>query len=129
MSLISVLFAAVVVVLIIIWLREVNPGYAAILSMGACVMLMYFVISRLGQLESYIERLTSYASLDIAYIEIILRMIGVAYICRFTGDICRDAGYGAIAVQVEMAGRISLILMSMPVLMSVIDLVVAIVEG
>ena len=43
--------------------------------------------------------------------------------------LCRDAGYNAIASQVEMAGKISLILLSMPVLMSVIDLVVKIVEG
>ena len=39
------------------------------------------------------------------------------------------AVYNAISTQVEMAGKISLILLSIPVLMSVIDLVVKIVEG
>ena len=41
----------------------------------------------------------------------------------------KDAGCNAMASQVEMAGKITLILLSMPILMGVIDLVVTIVEG
>ncbi len=129
MSLISVVFAAVIVVLIALKLREMGSGYEILMSIGACVMVMYFVIGRFRQIAGYIDRLVSYVSVDITYIDIILKMIGIAYICQFATDICRDAGYQAIASQVEMAGKISLILLSMPVLMSVIDLVVAIVEG
>lgn len=129
MSLISVVFAAVIVVLIALKLREMGSGYGILMSIGACVMMMYFVIGRFRQITGYIDRLVSYVSVDITYIDIILKMIGIAYICQFATDICRDAGYQAIASQVEMAGKISLILLSMPVLMSVIDLVVAIVEG
>lgn len=129
MSLISVVFAAVIVVLIALKLREMGSGYGILMSIGACAMVMYFVISRFRQIAGYIDRLASYVSVDITYIDIILKMIGIAYICQFATDICKDAGYQAIASQVEMAGKISLILLSMPVLMSVIDLVVAIVEG
>lgn len=46
-----------------------------------------------------------------------------------SSDICKDAGCNAMASQVEMAGKITLILLSMPILMGVIDLVVTIVEG
>ena len=129
MSLISVVFAAVIVVLIALKLREMGSGYGILMSIGACVMVMYFVIGRFRQIAGYIDRLVSYVSVDITYIDIILKMIGIAYICQFATDICKDAGYQAIASQVEMAGKISLILLSMPVLMSVIDLLVASVEG
>lgn len=129
MSIVSAAFSAIVIVLIAVKIREVNSGYAIALSIGACVMLMYYAVGRLGQIAQYIERLTSYVSINIAYINIILKMIGISYICRFSTDICRDAGYGAIASQIEIAGRISLILLGMPVLMSVIDLVVSIVGG
>ena len=86
-----------------------------------------FVILRL--IASYIDRLTAYVSVNISYIDVILKMIGIAYICRFSSDICKDAGCNAMASQVEMAGKITLILLSMPILMGVIDLVVTIVEG
>lgn len=110
-----------------------DKGYGCrvrvLLSIAGGVMVMYFVISRFRQLADYLDRLTSYVTVNITYIDVILKMIGLAYVCQFSSDICKDAGYNAIASQVEMAGKLSLILLSMPVLMSVIDLVVKIVEG
>ena len=129
MNLIVVSFAAVIVVLIAIKIKDMDSGYGVILSMAGCVMVMYFVVSRFRQIADYIDRITAYISVNITYIDVILKMIGLAYVCQFSSDLCRDAGYNAIASQVEMAGKISLILLSMPVLMSVIDLVVKIVEG
>ncbi len=129
MNLIAVSFAAVIVVLIAIKIKDMDSGYGVILSIAGCVMVMYFVVLRFRQIADYIDRITAYISVNITYIDVILKMIGLAYVCQFSSDICRDAGYNAIASQVEMAGKISLILLSMPVLMSVIDLVVKIVEG
>lgn len=129
MNLIAVSFAAVIVVLIAIKIKDMDSGYGVILSMAGCVMVMYFVVIRFRQIADYIDRITAYISVNITYIDVILKMIGLAYVCQFSSDLCRDAGYNAIASQVEMAGKISLILLSMPVLMSVIDLVVKIVEG
>lgn len=129
MNLIAVSFAAVIVVLIAIKIKDMDSGYGVILSMAGCVMVMYFVVSRFRQIADYIDRITAYISVNITYIDVILKMIGLAYVCQFSSDLCRDAGYNAIASQVEMAGKISLILLSMQVLMSVIDLVVKIVEG
>ncbi len=129
MNLIAVSFAAVIVVLIAIKIKDMDSGYGVILSVAGCVMVMYFVVSRFRQIADYIDRITAYISVNITYIDVILKMIGLAYVCQFSSDLCRDAGYNAIASQVEMAGKISLILLSMPVLMSVIDLVVKIVEG
>ena len=88
-----------------------------------------FCCEQVQTIASYIDRLTAYVSVNISYIDVILKMIGIAYICRFSSDICKDAGCNAMASQVEMAGKITLILLSMPILMGVIDLVVTIVEG
>ena len=128
MNLMAVSLATVIVVLIAVKIKELDSGYGIVLSIAGCVMLMYFV-SRFRLIASYIDRLTAYVSVNISYIDVILKMIGIAYICRFSSDICKDAGCNAMASQVEMAGKITLILLSMPILMGVIDLVVTIVEG
>ena len=129
MNLMAVSLATVIVVLIAVKIKELDSGYGIVLSIAGCVMLMYFVVSRFRLIASYIDRLTAYVSVNISYIDVILKMIGIAYICRFSSDICKDAGCNAMASQVEMAGKITLILLSMPILMGVIDLMVTIVEG
>ena len=129
MNLIAVAMISVIIVLMAIKIKDMDAGYGVLLSIAGGVMVMYFVISRFRQLADSLDRLTSYVTVNITYIDVILKMIGLAYVCQFSSDICKDAGYNAIASQVEMAGKLSLILLSMPVLMSVIDLVVKIVEG
>ena len=39
-------------------------------------------------------------------------------------NICKDAGYGAIASHIELAGRVTMVVMSLPILFHVIDMVV-----
>ena len=49
MNLIAVSFAAVIVVLIAIKIKDMDSGYGVILSMAGCVMGMYFVVRRFRQ--------------------------------------------------------------------------------
>lgn len=83
MNLMAVSLAAVIVVLIAVKIKELDSGYGIVLSIAGCVMLMYFVVSRFRLIASYIDRLTAYVSVNISYIDVILKMIGIAYICRF----------------------------------------------
>lgn len=48
-------------------------------------------------------------------------MIGITYLCEFCAGLCRDAGYQAIAAQVELFGKVTVLLAGMPVLLSLID--------
>jgi stage III sporulation protein AD len=76
----------------------------------------------------YISQITEYINIDIMYIEIILKMIAIAYICEFASCLCKDAGYSAIGTEIELAGRVSMVVISLPVLLSVIDIITRLVE-
>ncbi len=45
-----------------------------------------------------------------------LKMVGIAYLTQLVVSICRDAGNGAVAAQINMVGKISMLLVSFPVL-------------
>ena len=83
-----------------------------------------FILARLSQVIDYINKITGYININAEYISIILKMLGISYICEFSSNICKDAGYGAISSQIELAGRIAMVVMSLPVLFHVIDMVV-----
>ena len=71
-----------------------------------------------------IDRITGYININMEYISILLKMLGISYICEFATNICKDAGYGAIASHIELAGRVTMVVMSLPILFHVIDMVV-----
>lgn len=127
MSLAALSMVSVIAVLIAIKLNKINGEYSTLISIGACLFIIGFTITRLKGLVDYLEQILDYIHLDIVYFEIIMKMLGIAYICEFSSCICKDAGYSAVASQIELAGRVSMIAISVPVLFSVIDMVVMLV--
>lgn len=124
MSLVTICLASVIVVLVAIKLKKINGEYSTLLSIGACLFILAFILARLSQVIDYINKITGYINVNAEYISIILKMLGISYICEFSSNICKDAGYGAISSQIELAGRIAMVVMSLPVLFHVIDMVV-----
>ena len=71
----------------------------------------------------YINDIGAMISIDGEYIEAILKMMGIAYISEFSSNICKDAGYQAIASQIEIFSKIAILIMSLPVLFTFIQTV------
>lgn len=53
----------------------------------------------------------------------ILKVVGIAYIVELTKDICIDAGEKALGTKVEMAGKIMIVAMTLPVITSVVEVI------
>ena len=70
---------------------------------------------------SGMNRIINYIHIDRLYIGILIKLIGIAYICEFAAGISKDAGYQAIASQIELVGKLTMLMVSMPVLMQVLN--------
>ena len=51
----------------------------------------------------------------------LLKMAGITYIAEFASGICKDAGYGAIGTQIEIFAKLSILAVSMPVLLALLE--------
>lgn len=88
----------------------------------ACgIIIFFFGIRKFQYVVDMFRGLTNYIGINETYIKIILKMIGIAYLSEFTATICRDAGQNAIAGQVDFFGKISMIVVSLPVLQSLLE--------
>ena len=94
----------------------------SVIDIVLCMILVVFLGLKLKSVYGYISRITSAINLDIQYIGIIVKMLAVSYICQLGSAVCRDASYTAIAVQIDIIGRISMVLIGMPVIMGVVEL-------
>ena len=53
----------------------------------------------------------------------ILKVLAVAYITDFTAQLCRDAGEASIGSKVELAGKIIIFYLAMPILTAILELI------
>ena len=85
------------------------------------IIIFFFGISRFEYVVDMFHNLADYIGIHETYIKIILKMIGIAYLSEFTAAICRDAGQNAIAGQVDFFGKMSMIVVSLPVMQSLLE--------
>lgn len=104
-------------------LKGTRPEYAFYLSMGIGICVLFLAVEKLQYLFASLEAIRSYLPVDSSYLTILLKMIGVAYIGQFSSGICKDAGFSAIAGQIELFGKLVILALSMPVLLALLETV------
>lgn len=104
-----------------ILLRGQKKEYELFLSLGVCLCIFYFIVSKLELVIEVINRMQDYVKLDTGYVGLLVKMIGITYISEFSANLCKDAGYQAVAGQIEMFGKLSILVISMPVLLVLLD--------
>ena len=95
---------------------SIKREYAIAVTVGATVLLALYGVSSLKSIIERIEELQESIGVGEEYLTILLKMVGIAYLPQLVVSICRDAGNGAVAAQINMVGKISMLLVSFPVL-------------
>lgn len=127
MTLFKVIGFGIIAVSLIIILKNQRPEIALMCVVASSVIILLFVFDELKSVIDLINSLMQKSSIDSTYIKIILKVIGISYIIEFGKDICKDAGESAIANKMEMAGKVIIVSLSIPVVASLIDIVTELV--
>ncbi len=117
--------AALVVCEIIVYvlLKQYRPEFAVI-SEAVCGAVLLFVLSdELDEVLALFGGMLSETGMGREYLSILLKALGTALTVQFTADLCRDAGDGAAAAQIEFAGKVIMAASSIPLLKGVVGLI------
>lgn len=127
MTLFKIVGFGIIAVSLIIILKNQRPEIALMCIVASSVIILLFVFDELKNIIDLINSLMANSSIDSTYIKIILKVIGITYIIEFGKDICKDAGESAIANKIELAGKVIIVSLSIPVVASLVDIVTQIV--
>lgn len=108
-------------------IKEQKPNLAFLLTVFTGCFLFLFLADQIRLVLQMIERIATNAAIESVYVETILKIIGIAYIAEFASQITKDAGQGAIASKIEMAGKIVILAMAVPILTALIEMVLQMV--
>lgn len=108
-------------VLLAVQFKSTKPEYALYIGLGAAVMVFYYVVKSMYALSNQIASLQKYMAEGGSYMGTLLKIVGITYICEFSAGICKDAGYGSIAAQIEILGKLTIMFAGLPILLAVIE--------
>ncbi|HIU02046.1 MAG TPA: stage III sporulation protein AD [Candidatus Onthocola gallistercoris] len=121
MAVVKIALLGIAAVLIAVKLKNVQPEYGIFIGVAAGLIIFGFSVTRLQVILSEIEKIRQYLSVHSSYVAVVIKVVGIAYISEFSSNLCRDAGYSGIASQIEMFGKLTILVMSLPVLTALLD--------
>lgn len=117
----------IVSTVLILVLKEYRPDLARLLSIVTGIIILLFVLEYLYAVINVITEVALKAEINIIFLQTLFRIVGVAYIAEFGSQICRDAGEGAVASKIEFAGKIFILALAVPVIVSVMEAILSMV--
>lgn len=120
-------FSIVSVIFIMILKSMKRDDFAVILTVISSVVLFGLVIFRLESIISLLNDLVNKSGINKEYLVLLLKVTGITYIVELATNICKDAGNNSIASKVEMLGKLSIVILTIPILTAVISTILDIV--
>lgn len=121
MEVIKIVMIGITGVLLALFLKETKPEYSVYLSLAVGICILGYAVGKLSYLFESIKKIQEFLPVDEKYVTILLKMTGATYIGQFSATICKDAGYAAIAGQIELFVKLYLMALSLPVLLALIE--------
>lgn len=118
------LAAAILAVFVKNWRAEI----AIMVSVVASVIIFLAMAPYLKAVLEMFEDISNQIGLDIKYITVVLKVIGIAYVTQFGAELCRDAGESAIASKIEFGGKVIIMALSMPIMYQFLEVVDTIIR-
>lgn len=126
MNIIQLLGCGFLTLVVYLVLQEYKSNTAIFVVTAFGILVLVQSTEYLQQIIDTLLAICVQAGVRIAYFTVILKMIGIAWLAEFLCQICRDAGSGALAVKLEFAAKISILMMFFPILTELLHSIIAI---
>lgn len=124
MEIIQIVGLGFIATILIVILKEQKPQFAFLITIFTGVTIFLFLIGKIATIILVLERLAVQSNVNMVFLETILKIIGIAYIAEFGAQITKDAGQGAIASKIELAGKILIMVMAIPIISAIIETII-----
>ena len=121
MEVVKIVMIGITGVLLALFLKESKPEYSIYLSFAVGICILGYAVEKLSYLFESIKKIQEFLPVDEKYVLVLLKMTGATYIGQFSSSICKDAGYAAIAGQIELFAKLYLMVLSLPVLLALVE--------
>ena len=123
MNIITIAAVAIVSAISAVAIKKHNGEISLMLSI-ACG-----VISLTATILQTVNKIAAASDMNIEYIKILLKVIGICIVTELAVSVCKESGQQAIATNVTLAGKILIMVTSLPLYTEILNTVVSLVEN
>ena len=118
---------AMVSTILCIVIKKDRPEMANFVALTAGIIILLSVVMKLSFIVDGIQSLADKVNIQSMYISLIIKLIGICYIIEFAISLCNDCGEKSIPSKLEFGGKIIIMTMSFPILLSIVDTIISLI--
>lgn len=118
----KIFLIAFVALAAIVLLKQIKPEFALLLKFAVLLLLGFLVFSEVSDAVSEIFSFGERVSIDSEMLKILLKALGLCLVAQIASDVCKDCGEYALSTSVELVGKLSIVLMALPVAAQLIEI-------
>lgn len=127
MEVFKILGFAIIATILIVMLNNEKKEIGLVLSIAAGVCILLFTMSKITPIVDMLNALIESSGINKEFLVIILKITGIAYLVEFGKNICIDAGQSAIATKLELAGKVIIVSLSLPLIATLVNVLTGLV--
>lgn len=114
MDIIKIALTAVTGALLALKMKQYQGEYSIYIVLGTGILLLVFCCDAITTVIDFAMKLGDLLNGQAVYLKILVKLVGIAYICEFASGICIDAGYQALSNQVQLLGKLAILVSAIP---------------
>jgi len=123
MDIVQIVLIGIVATLLYIILKDIHPSFAFFIILVTSIFILFIVIKQVSVIIQLLQSLGNKAAVNAFYVETILKIIGIAYITELGANVTKDAGLTSVAAKIELAGKIFILLLAIPIITAVVEVI------
>jgi stage III sporulation protein AD len=129
MDMIALIGIGIIAAILAVMLRKTNPEMAIVISLAASILILFIIITKAVPIIDEIRTMIQSAGINIEFGSVLFKALGICFLTQFAADSCADAGEKAMGSKIELAGKISIVALSLPLFKEIMSFVTSLIGG
>ena len=128
MEIFKIIGVAFVTAISAILLKSTKPELSFAVTVTGVIVILMFVVDMLQNTVNILSTIASITGIENGLIKILLKIVGVGYLTEFSAGLLNDFGSNAVADKVILGGKLTILILSLPIIESVLMLMSGFLE-
>ncbi len=129
MDILKIALGGIVAALVYSLIKQIKPELAPLTAIGAACVIFVALSEKLLDATGKLEEMLVLAGLEKENISVLVKSLGICIVTQTASDICKENSASSVATAVELAGRIGMLMLSLPMIETVARIAIGLING
>ena len=125
MEILKIIGVAFITAVCSLLIKTAKPELSFAVNTAGVLVILFQIMTKIPQISNFFTPISALSGMENEMIKLLLKMVAIGYLTEFSSGLLTDFGSVSLADKVILAGKITIILLSMPIFESLLKIMQA----